>query len=123
MGDTLGNLPWAVTLARSAHRTVIRNLVWAVAYNVVGIAFAISGNLNPIIAAIAMIGSSLFVLSSSLSFAAQSESVASSGEGQVNNEGQHSVPEISTHFASNEGEDERTMARFAQSRSLAGSKK
>jgi P-type E1-E2 ATPase len=71
LGNTLKNLPWAISLAKSAQKTVTRNLVWAVTYNAVGIGFAVAGKLNPIVAAIAMVGSSLFVLSNSLSFAAQ----------------------------------------------------
>ncbi|MFC1758018.1 heavy metal translocating P-type ATPase [Planctomycetota bacterium] len=70
MGSTLVHLPQAILLARAATKTVRRNLIWAVGYNVVGIGFAVMGNLNPIIAAIAMVGSSLFVLTSSLRLAA-----------------------------------------------------
>lgn len=66
LGSTLAQLPWAIRLARSTQQTIRRNLVWAVGYNAVGIAFAMSGNLSPIIAAIAMVGSSLFVLTNSL---------------------------------------------------------
>lgn len=69
MGSTLKNLPWAIGVAKAARQTVIRNLIWAVGYNVVGIGFAVTGNLSPIIAAIAMVGSSLFVLTSSLRLA------------------------------------------------------
>lgn len=66
LGSTLAQLPWAIRLARATQQTVRRNLVWAIGYNAVGICFAMSGNLNPIIAAVAMVGSSLFVLTSSL---------------------------------------------------------
>lgn len=69
LGNTLENLPWAIELAKQTQVTIRRNLVWAVSYNIVGIGFAASGNLNPIIAAVAMVGSSLFVLTSSLRLA------------------------------------------------------
>ncbi len=66
MGSTLKQLPFAIQLAVAARKTIRRNLVWAVGYNVVGVGFAVTGHLNPIIAAIAMVGSSLFVLTNSL---------------------------------------------------------
>lgn len=66
MGNTIVNLPWAIELARATRSTIRRNLVWAVSYNVIGIGFAATGNLNPILAAIAMVASSLFVLVNSL---------------------------------------------------------
>ena len=69
LGSTLQQLPDAILLAKAARKTVSRNLVWAVGYNVVGIGFAVAGMLNPIIAAIAMVGSSLFVLTNSLRLA------------------------------------------------------
>ena len=69
MGSTLKNLPKAIALAKAARKAVYRNLAWAVGYNVIGIGFAVTGNLNPIIAAGAMVGSSLFVLTSSLRLA------------------------------------------------------
>ena len=66
LGNTLQNLPWAIDLACRTDATIKRNLFWALAYNVVGIGFAMSGALSPIVAAVAMLGSSLFVLTNSL---------------------------------------------------------
>ena len=74
VGNTLDNLSWAIMLARSTRAAIRTNLFWAVAYNVVGIAFAISGHLNPIIAAAAMVASSLFVLANSLRLASMAPS-------------------------------------------------
>ena len=67
--DDLTRIPWALRHARRAVRTIHRNLLWARCYNVVGIGFAASGCLNPILAAVAMIGSSLLVIVESLRLA------------------------------------------------------
>jgi Cu2+-exporting ATPase/Cu+-exporting ATPase len=58
----LGKVLWIVEYARRVRRTIRGNLFWAFAYNGVAIAFAAAGALNPLVAAAAMIASSLFIL-------------------------------------------------------------
>jgi heavy metal translocating P-type ATPase len=66
LDNDLRNIPRAIQLARRTVRIVRQNLFWAFAYNVVGIGLACAGNLNPVLAAAAMMLSSVFVLVNSL---------------------------------------------------------
>jgi len=66
LGNDLLRLPWAVQLARQGVRAIRANLFWAFGYNVVGVALAAAGLLNPALAALFMVGSSLLVVSNSL---------------------------------------------------------
>lgn len=67
--DDLSQLAWAIELARRTRRVIRQNLFWAFGYNVVGMALASAGWLNPILAALAMVGSSLFVVTNSMRLA------------------------------------------------------
>lgn len=62
----LRHLPWAIRLARTVRTTVAVNLVWAFGYNMIGMALAVLGLLQPVIAAGLMAVSSLIVLLNSL---------------------------------------------------------
>lgn len=69
LGDDLAKIPLAIELSQQTMRTIRQNLIWAFAYNGVGIVLAAFGVLNPIWAAVLMVGSSLFVVSNSLRLA------------------------------------------------------
>ena len=66
LGDDLLRLHDLLALARLTHRVVRQNLFWAFCYNAAGIALAMTGVLNPILAAGAMVLSSLSVIGNSL---------------------------------------------------------
>jgi len=62
IGDHLENVTWIIAYSKETLRTIKWNLFWAFGYNSVGILLAIFGVLQPIIAAIAMIVSSLVII-------------------------------------------------------------
>lgn len=66
LGNDLSALPWLIRLARRTVRTIRVNLFWVFFYNGIGLALAVSGRLSPVIAALAMVFSSLFVIGNSL---------------------------------------------------------
>ncbi|PZQ49715.1 MAG: cadmium-translocating P-type ATPase [Rhodovulum sulfidophilum] len=59
--NRLSDAPAAWTLARAARRRMVENIVFSFAYNVITVPIAITGHVSPLIAAIAMSGSSLAV--------------------------------------------------------------
>ncbi len=80
LGNDLRRLGWSIDLARRTVRTIRQNLFWACAYNSIGVGLAAAGWLNPIVAAAAMAGSSLFVISNSLRLAGETGAGATGGE-------------------------------------------
>lgn len=66
IGSDLSKIPWLVAYSKEVSKTVRQNLTWAVAYNGIGILLAAFGLLNPILAALAMLISSLIVIGNSL---------------------------------------------------------
>ncbi|HHC08668.1 MAG TPA: cation-translocating P-type ATPase [Actinobacteria bacterium] len=61
--DDLRLVPRLVALGRATVRTIRRNLAWAFAYNLVGVGLAAAGYLRPVLAAAAMLASSVLVIS------------------------------------------------------------
>jgi Cu2+-exporting ATPase/Cu+-exporting ATPase len=66
VGSDLRRVAWTIHLARQTYRTIRQNLGWAFIYNVVGIGLAMVGVLHPIVSALAMVLSNLFVVGNSL---------------------------------------------------------
>lgn len=67
--NALADLAWLVGLADRTRRTVHWNLLWAFGYNAACIPLAAVGWVHPAIAAVAMVASSLLVVSNSLRLA------------------------------------------------------
>ena len=65
IGDHLERIPWLLEFARRTMATIHWNLFWAFGYNAIGIALAVAGLLQPILAATAMVLSSLFIIANS----------------------------------------------------------
>jgi heavy metal translocating P-type ATPase len=65
LAGSLLRIPEIFDLARKTLRIVHQNLFWAFFYNVLGISLAMTGILNPILAAAAMVLSSAFVIGNS----------------------------------------------------------
>jgi heavy metal translocating P-type ATPase len=59
-------IPWFIGQSRRTRRTILQNLGWAFAYNLVSVPLAASGSISPAIAAVAMAASSLLVVGNSL---------------------------------------------------------
>ena len=66
MRDDLRVIPWLVDLSRESMRRVKQNLGWAVIYNVIGVALAMAGLLQPVFSAFAMVASSIFVTTNAM---------------------------------------------------------
>jgi len=65
-GDRLMPVPLAIAAARRTMRVVRQNFVLAIGYNVLAVPLAIAGLVTPLVAALAMSGSSLLVVTNAL---------------------------------------------------------
>jgi Cu2+-exporting ATPase/Cu+-exporting ATPase len=66
IGDDLRKIPLIIILSRKVKRVIYTNIFWAFIYNIIGMGLAITGHLNPVFAALAMVLSSVFVIGNSL---------------------------------------------------------
>lgn len=66
VSDDLRKVPLMILLARKVKRVIYTNIFWAFIYNIIGIGYALTGNLSPILAALAMVLSSAFVIGNSI---------------------------------------------------------
>ena len=101
LSDDLTRIAWSIQLARATTSTIKRNLFWAFSYNGVGVIAAACGLLNPIVAAVAMVGSSLFVITCSLQLATRFDTSEQASEYTAETEilppgRQTTVPEVTT---------------------------
>ncbi len=76
LADDLGAVPRMLALARRTRSVIRQNLVWAFIYNIVGICLAAAGLLRPVIAALAMVLSSLCVVANSVRLRRGSEAMS-----------------------------------------------
>ena len=66
MRDDLNVIPWLIDLSRESMKRVRQNLGWAVIYNLIGVALAMAGLLQPVFSAFAMVASSIFITSNAM---------------------------------------------------------
>ncbi len=66
LGDDLSRIPLMLDLSRTTYRVIRQNLAWAFGYNSAAIALAFFGFVHPLIAAVAMLCSSLTVVGNSM---------------------------------------------------------
>jgi Cu2+-exporting ATPase len=81
LGDALERVPTAFDLSTAARRRIRENLGWALVYNAVAVPAAALGLISPLVAAVAMAGSSLLVVGNSSRSLLADDRVAGSPSG------------------------------------------
>jgi len=66
LGDDLLRIPWVIRLSQATYSIIRQNLLWAFSYNIVAMGLAVMGHIHPLIAATAMVASSLAVITNSM---------------------------------------------------------
>ena len=66
VNDRLTSIPWLFDLARESMRRVRQNLGWAFLYNIIGVGLAMAGLMKPLWSALAMVISSIFVMTNAM---------------------------------------------------------
>lgn len=66
LAPDLARIPWLIRLSRRSRAVIRQNFAWTIGYNGIAMAAAAAGVLHPLLAAVAMIVSSLTVLTNSL---------------------------------------------------------
>jgi Cu+-exporting ATPase len=66
LNDSLMSIPYTINLSKKTIRKIKQNLFWAFIYNALGIPFAATGHLSPVVASAAMALSSVSVVINSL---------------------------------------------------------
>jgi len=70
LSGRLNRIPWLISLSRQTGKIIRSNFAWSFAYNAMALGAAAAGLLHPLLAALAMVASSLAVLGNSLRIAA-----------------------------------------------------
>jgi heavy metal translocating P-type ATPase len=95
LGNDLSRVPWVLLLSRRTVATIRWNLFWAFIYNACGIPLAALGLLHPVLAAAAMVVSSLLVVSNSLRLGQEEgpgEGIGLGKEGRRTETAYHPIP-------------------------------
>ena len=85
LGQQLSGLEKAFSLARKTMRIVKQNLAWALGYNLLAIPLAVTGSIEPWMAALGMSFSSLLVMLNALRLGKADTSDSTTAEQRANN--------------------------------------